>query len=54
MEARGLGFIVPLKLIEYGVYGDLTTIYPKPYSIYLNGTMGSGVLNHFCGAGFGN
>ena len=27
----------PLKWIEYGVYGDLITIYfyPKPYSVYL-------------------
>ena len=23
-----------------GVYGDLIMIYPKPYSIYLRGTMG--------------
>ena len=27
-------FIVPLKQIDYGVYRDLSTIYPKPYSIY--------------------
>ena len=27
--------IVPLKQIQYGVYGDLITIYPKPRSIYL-------------------
>ena len=26
--------IVPLKKIESGVYGDLITIYPMPYSIY--------------------
>ena len=32
--------IVPLGLIEYGVYGDLIIIYPKPYSIYLRGTIG--------------
>ena len=32
--------IVPLKWIEYGaVYGDLVIIYPKPYSIYLRGTI---------------
>ena len=31
------GFIVLLKLTEYGVYGDLSIIYPKPYSIYLMG-----------------
>ena len=32
--------IVPYKLIEYGVYGDLLIIvYPKPYSIYLRGTI---------------
>ena len=30
--------IVPLKYIEYGVYGDLMKMYPKPYSIYLRGT----------------
>ena len=28
-----------LKQIEYGVYGDLIIIYPKPYSIYLRGTI---------------
>ena len=27
--------IVPLKLIEYGVCGDLILIYPEPYSIYM-------------------
>ena len=32
-----LKHIVPLKQIEYRVYGDLITIYPKPYSIYLSG-----------------
>ena len=31
--------IVPLKWIEYGVYGDLIRIYPKPYSIYLKGPL---------------
>ena len=25
--------------MEYGVYGDLIVIYPKPYSIYLRGTI---------------
>ena len=30
---------VPLKLIEYGVYGHLLLIYAKPYSIYLRGTI---------------
>ena len=30
--------IVPLKQIEYWVYGDLIIVYPKPYSIYLRGT----------------
>ena len=29
--------IAPLKKIEYGVYGDLIVIYPKPSSIYLMG-----------------
>ena len=31
--------LVPLKQIEYGVYRDLITIYSKPYSIYLRGTI---------------
>ena len=31
--------IIPLKSIEYGVYGDLIIIYPTPYSIYLRGTI---------------
>ena len=31
--------IVPLKQIEYGVFGDLIVIYPKPYSIYLRATI---------------
>ena len=26
-----------------GVYGDLIIIYPKPYSVYLRGTIGTGV-----------
>ena len=30
---------VPLKWIEHGAYGDLTIIYPRPYSIYLRGTI---------------
>ena len=30
---------VPLKYIQYGVYGDLIIIYPKPYSIYLRETI---------------
>ena len=34
-----VGVIIPLKLIEYGVYGDLIIMYPKPYSIYLRGTI---------------
>ena len=34
----GLGVsIVPLKEIEYGLYGDPIIIYPEPYSIYLRG-----------------
>ena len=39
---QGLGHIVPLKQIEYGLYGvhgDLVIIYPKLYSIYLRGTI---------------
>ena len=35
-----LGFIVSLKWIEYGVYGDVTVRYPKPFSMYLRGTIG--------------
>ena len=32
--------IVPLKWIEYGVYGDPDCFLPtKPYSIYLRGTI---------------
>ena len=39
--------IVPLKQMEYRVYGDLIMIYPKPYSIYLRGTIGSKICrNH--------
>ena len=30
---------LPLKWIEYGVYRDLILITPKPYSIYLRGTI---------------
>ena len=33
-------FFVSINLIEYVVYGGLTIIYPKPYSIYLRGTIG--------------
>ena len=42
--------IVPLKYVECGVYGDLIMIYPKPYSIYLRGTVGLRVLS--LGLGF--
>ena len=38
----GLGFRV--KGIEYGVYGDLIIKYPKPYSIYLRGTVSQPAL----------
>ena len=31
--------IVPLKQIEYGVHRDLIIILPKPYSIYVRGTI---------------
>ena len=31
--------IVPLNYIEYGIYGGLIIIYPKPYSIYLRGNI---------------
>ena len=30
--------------MEYGSYGDLIIIYPKPYSIYLRVTIGVGEL----------
>ena len=30
--------------IEYGVYGDLTIMYPKPYSIYLRGAINLSLL----------
>ena len=39
-EHPSFGSIVPLKQIEYGVYADLIIIYPKPYSIYLEVTVG--------------
>ena len=31
--------MVPLEEIEYGVNGDLIMTYPKPYLIYLRGTI---------------
>ena len=31
---RRLASMVPLKLVEYAVSGDLIIIYPKPYSTY--------------------
>ena len=33
-----LGVESDLIQIEYWVYGDLTIMYPKPYSIYLRGS----------------
>ena len=41
------GYIVPLKKIEYGVYGILIITYPKPYSMYLRGTISSRVFGRF-------
>ena len=38
-SSEGPGSIVPLKYIEYGVYGDVIIICPKQYSIYLRGTI---------------
>ena len=38
LESRQ-GFTAPLRQLEYRVYGDLVIIYPKPYSIYLRGTI---------------
>ena len=32
-------YIFPLKSIEYGVYGDLLILHPKPNSTYLRGTV---------------
>ena len=37
METRGA--IVPLKLVECERYEDFVVIYPKPYLIYLRGTI---------------
>ena len=34
-----------------GVYGDLNIIYPKPYSVYLRGTIGS--IGFMAVVGFG-
>ena len=31
--------ILTTTQIEYGIYGDLMIIYPKPYPIYLRGTI---------------
>ena len=28
--------------MEYGLYGELIKVYPKPYSIYLRGTIAVG------------
>ena len=39
-------YILPLKYAEYGVYADLITIYPKPYSIHLRGTIGAVRMTH--------
>ena len=36
---ENLGIYSPLKYIEYRVYGYLIIRYPKPYSIYLRGTV---------------
>ena len=33
------GSFLRASLPEKGVYGDLSIIHPKPYSIYLSGTM---------------
>ena len=40
MQGRDQASYSPLKKMEYGVhYGDRILIYPKPYSIYLMGTI---------------
>ena len=39
--------IVPLQKIEYGVYGDVIIIHPKPFSIYLRGTIVRDNLSNF-------
>ena len=38
-RVKGLGVIVPLQWIEYGVHGDLI-IYTKAYSTHPRGTIG--------------
>ena len=42
-EVLGIKCIVPIKQIEYGVYGDPTIRYPTPYSIYFRVIIGAGV-----------
>ena len=39
VEVEGIADYNPLKWIEYGVYGDLIIMYPKPYSIYIRETI---------------
>ena len=39
MEKNMEIIILSQKGIEYGVYGNLIIRYPKPYSIYLRGTI---------------
>ena len=54
-QSRQLDLIVPLKSIEYGAYGDLIIIYPKPCSIYLRGTLRVGcwtMLSSICSTDF--
>ena len=38
--------VVLLKQVEYGLYGDLVIIYPRPFSIYLRGKISPGKDDH--------
>ena len=40
VEGLSRAYSLPQVDIEYGVYGDLIIIFPKPYSVYLRGNIG--------------
>ena len=42
LHVQGVRSTVPFKKIGYGAYRDLVIIHPKPWSIYLRGTIGFG------------
>ena len=47
-EAASLGsrmYSPPEVMRIWGIYGDLIIIYPKPYSIYLRGTIGLAIFD---------